>query len=103
MRVVYIAYDGKEFDDEYECEHYEWELNHQYLKDVHFYDKNGNELEDKFSDDTYGKTEKIVVLNKDALKDLQELERRTGFLCYRNVVECGVWIFDHEKEIFIKL
>ena len=24
MRTVYIADDGKEFDNEFECEHYEW-------------------------------------------------------------------------------
>ena len=29
MRVLYIADDGKEFDNEFECEHYEW------LQDAH--------------------------------------------------------------------
>ena len=38
MRTVYIADDGKEFDNEFDCEHYEWILNHPNLKYIKIYD-----------------------------------------------------------------
>ena len=53
MRTVYIADDGKEFDDEWECKDYEWKLNHHHLNDVRFYDKDEMRLRDIFSEDTY--------------------------------------------------
>ena len=34
MRIIYVADDGKQFDDEYECLNYEWRAAHPYLKDV---------------------------------------------------------------------
>lgn len=94
MRVVYIADDGKEFADEYECMDYEWALNHPYLKDVHFYDADGNELDDVFSEETYNIAEKIVVLNENAVETLQEFANYTGYCAYEDVNECGEWIFN---------
>ena len=39
MKIIYIADDGTQFDDEYACKDYEWKLNHPHLKDVHIFDK----------------------------------------------------------------
>ena len=50
MKVIYIADDGKEFDNEYDCESYEWELNHAHLNEICFYDKDGNKLDDIYSE-----------------------------------------------------
>lgn len=41
MRTIYIAVDNKEFDNEFECERYEWLLKHPHLKDIKCYDKEG--------------------------------------------------------------
>ena len=41
-KTVYIAFDGKEFEDEYECERYEnKKLQNKYGKDLLVYDENG--------------------------------------------------------------
>ena len=41
-KTVYIAFDGKEFEDENECERYESkELQNKYGKDLLVYDENG--------------------------------------------------------------
>ena len=41
-KTIYIAFDGKEFDNEYECERYESkELQNKYGKDLLVYDENG--------------------------------------------------------------
>jgi len=61
MRTIYIADDNKEFDDEFECERYEWLLKHPHLKDIKCYDKDGNLFADIMDDDTYNYSVKIVV------------------------------------------
>ena len=29
MKIIYEAFDGTQFDNEFECEDYEWKLNHE--------------------------------------------------------------------------
>lgn len=103
MRVIYIADDGKEFDDEFDCQNYEWKLNHPHLKDICFYDKDNKVLGNIFLQETYETTERIVVPNKDALNDLQELANYYGFCCYEDINECGEWIFNNSKATFVKV
>ena len=102
MKVIYIADDGKEFDNAYDCESYEWELNHTHLNEIYFYDKDGNKLDDIYSENTYNNAEIIVVPNEDAVKELQELGRYTGYCCYEDITECGEWHFDYKKDTFVK-
>lgn len=102
MKVIYIADDGKEFSEEYECLDYEWKLNHPFLKDVLFYGKHNKKLDDVFSENTYNITEKVVVPNEEALKDFHEFAHYCGFCCYMDIDECGKWKFDYEKETFVK-
>lgn len=94
MRIVYVSDDGIKFDDEFECQDYEWRMQHPYLKDVQFLDENGDLLEDVFSEETYGKTEKIIVLTQEAVNDLIALGEYTGFCCYRDVTHPGIWKFN---------
>lgn len=103
MKVIYIADDGKEFDNEFDCQTYEWTLNHPHLKDICFYDKDNNTLDNILVQETYEITERIVVPNKDALNDLLELARYTGFCCYEDVIECGEWVFNHKRLTFVKV
>lgn len=98
MRTIYIADDGQEFDDEYECRDYEWILNHPHLKDIHFYDIKSRELNNVFSEETYNATDKVVVLNENALKTLQEFVHYTGYCSYEDIDECGEWIFNSDGD-----
>ena len=75
MKVLYIADDGKEFDDEFECEHYEWILNHPNLKDVKIYDKRTGEL---FDD---------IMSNDDAYQ----------------ITETGTWLFNEDEGVYEKV
>jgi hypothetical protein len=102
MRIVYIADDGKEFDDEYKCKEYEWCLHHPNLQYVRIYDADGIELNDFFSEDTYGYSDKIVVPTDFAAKELQDLAEYTGYCYYAHITEAGTWVFDEEAERFIK-
>lgn len=100
MKVIYRADDGKEFDDEFECTDYEWKLKHPHIKDIHLYDGDGNELSNIFSEDTYSNVEKLVVPDKQAAKELQELGKYTGFTCYEWIDDAGTWVCDDSK--FVK-
>ena len=102
MRTIYVADDGTEFDDEISCMDYEWTLNHP-LNNICFYDEDDNVLTNIFSEDTYEKTERIVVLNKASLRSLHELAKYTGFCCYEDINECGEWVFNQIKCGFVKV
>ena len=78
------------------------ELNHTHLNEICFYDKDGNKLDDIYSENTYNNVERIVVPNENAAKELQELARYTGYCCYGDITECGEWQFNYKKETFVK-
>lgn len=101
MRVIYIADDGTQFDDEFECRDYEWKLNHPNLKDVHIFDNDGHEFENIFSEDAYNYSAKIVVLSDDAAKELRDLANYTGYCYYAHITNVGEWTFDERKERFV--
>lgn len=93
MRIVYIADDGTQFDNEYECEHYEWSLNHQNIYNIQMYDGDGNILVNFSSQDTYENADKVIVPDNAALEDLHELARLTGFCYYHQIESPGTWEF----------
>ena len=99
MRIVYIADDGKEFDDEYECKDYEWKLNHPHIENVRLYGKHNKKLH---SEKTYCEVRNVIISDKNALNDLQDLAKYTGFCCYEDITECGEWKFSDEEETFVK-
>ena len=93
MRTIYIADDGKEFDNEFECEDYEWMLNHPHLNDIKCYDKDGNLFDDIMADDTYNYCQMIVVPTDECARELSDLADYTGYCYYAHITEAGTWIF----------
>ena len=104
MKIIYEAFDGTQFDNEFECEDYEWKLNHEEsLKDLIFYDKDGKVMTDsKLSEDVYSKVMKIEVLSNYGVQALKDIADYTGFLCYDVVNEVGIWVWNNEDENFKK-
>lgn len=94
MRVVYIADDGKEFDDEWDCEHYEWLQKHQHLKEIKCYYKSGKLCEDIMADETYNYCDKVVVPTDECAKELCDLAHYAGYCYYSHITEKGTWIFE---------
>ena len=103
MRIVYIADDGKEFDDKYDCEDYEWKLNHPGINDVRLYDEDNNELHNILSQDTYENVMRIVVPSQMAVSALNELGRYAGFCCYDDIPEPGEWAWYDREWKFVKV
>lgn len=102
MRTVYIADDGKQFEDEYECEHHEFELKHPHLQTIEAYNKDGEKMTDLMDEDTYNNCEKIILHSEEELSDLQYAADYLGFYSYNDITEIGEWIFDYETENFSK-
>ena len=99
MRTVYIADDDKEFDDKFDCEHHEWTLNHPNLKYIKIYDNRTGELFDDITTfDAYNYGDKIVIPTEFALKDLHDWAMYSGYCCFQQITEVGIWVFnDNEK------
>ena len=103
MKIVYVADDGKMFDNEYECGFYEWVINHPHIHNVSIFDENDNKLEYVLTEDTYNKAMKIVIPNSETLKDFQDFADYTGYCAYDAIDQVGEWRFDECKEGFFKV
>ena len=93
MKIIYVADDGKQFDDEWDCKDYEWGLNHPHLKDIVCYDQEDRVLENIYSQDTYENVMHIEVPSDEAAKELRELGRYCGFCSYENIEEAGIYVW----------
>ena len=95
MKILYIADDGTQFDDEWDCRDYEFrkELD---LDDIEMYDKDGNHL-DPMTEEAYDTVMRIVIKTEKAAEDLAKIEKYTGFIAYADVDTPGVWVYDDEK------
>lgn len=101
MKIVYIADDGAQFDNEFDCEHYEWVLKHPYLERIQIFDKDGNKLTDIFSEDTYCNAETVIVTSDEIVDNLQDLARYTGYYLYKHINKVGIWVYNDDEEKFV--
>lgn len=102
MKTVYIADDGKNFEDEYECRNYEFCISHPHLKTIELYDRHGKKLTNPLDDETYFNFTKIIIHSEEELIDLYCAADYTGFDGYYDIKSVGTWIFDQDKEKFVK-
>lgn len=102
MKTVYIADDGKEFDNEFDCMDYEWKSKHTNLNTVGFYDMNSRIVDKIFTEEAYGATERVIVMTDAALKDLHAFADYTGFCAYKTITDIGEWVYSEKKIKFEK-
>lgn len=92
MKILYVADDGTQFEDEWECTDYEWRLAHPHLSEIKFLNAAGELLlSDPLEDITYNDTETVIVPNELALQELQDLTDYTGFCEYNDINSIGTW------------
>ena len=104
MRVLYIADDGKEFDNEFDCEHHEWMLNHPNLKYIKIYDNRTGELfDDIMTDDAYNYGDKVMIPTEFALKDLHDWATYSGYCYFHQITEAGTWVFNEDENTYEKV
>lgn len=102
MKTVYIADDGKKFEDEYECRKYEFCISHPHLKTIELYDRHGKKLTNPLDGKTYFNFTKIIIHSEEELTDLYNAADYTGFTGYYDIKSSGTWVFDQDKEKFVK-
>lgn len=96
MKIIYESFDGKQFDNEFDCKDYEWIKNHEKgFKDIIFYDKNGNILDNKLSSDTYNNVESIRIKSFEGVQTIKAIADYTGFYCYNDVNSVGYWYWEN--------
>lgn len=102
MKVIYEAFDGKQFDDEWDCEIYEFHKTVLERTGVKVYDKRGHLLKNmNFNEeyDTYGAEHRVIVHNQKDLEDIKKVAKFTGLYC--DIDSTGVWIYvEDSKNIF---
>ena len=104
MRVLYIADDGKEFDNEFDCEHHEWMLNHSNLKYIKIYDGRTGELFDNImTDEAYEYGDKVIIPTEFALKDLHDWATYSGYCYFHQITEAGTWVFNENENAYEKV
>lgn len=92
MRIVYIADDGTEFNDEYACRDYEWMLERKKVFNlIEFYDANGNKIENVMTKEAYNTVWTIVVPTEEAAKAIVDLGDYRGFNAYNDICSAGTW------------
>jgi len=100
MTIEYIAFDGKRFQNQGDCEFYEWKCGHTLLDHIEFYNKDEMRIFEYFSESAYNTVEKIKVPDEPSLKQLQDLADYTGFISYEDITSPGIWVWNGEN--FIK-
>lgn len=102
MKTLYIADDGKQFEDEYECINYEFDILHPHLKTIELYNGNNEKLTDPLDEDTYSSFTKIIIHSEEELIDLYCAADYAGFTGYYDIKGVGTWVFDQDREKFVK-
>lgn len=93
MRTIYIADDGTWFDDEFECEGYEFLCN---LPEDHleFYSANGKLMSGSPLDShIYNFSEKIVIPDEISLEHLHKVADFCGWCEWDRIDSIGTWVW----------
>ncbi len=94
MKVVskYIAEDGKVFNSKKECQDYENKIKLKDIKNIKFFDENGNLFENVEFDlfHVYTNFYKVTIPTKEDYKALKELFNKEGYYL-GNIFSEGTW------------
>jgi hypothetical protein len=98
MRTIYMADDGKQFDDKYDCLDYEFGMRIKGgAKQITIIDENGAVVHTPLtSEDTYSNAYKIIVTGMLGIRTLQEISDYAGFTAYDDIDVPGVWVYNKD-------
>lgn len=95
MKIIYIADDGKQFDDPWECEAYEELQKHTYIYGIKFVTDHDAEYQishgEEFEDYIYNKANCVLIHNERELSDLQWLADYCGWSEFQQIDSTGMW------------
>lgn len=100
MRILYIADDGTEFNDEMDCEMYEMRQAHPHCNTIQYFDETGKpiiigkDVKDAFDDNIYYQAWKVIIHNEDEFKDFCWLrEDYCGWCEMEDITGPGIWTY----------
>lgn len=103
MKVYYEANDGTIFNDQFECEEYEFlQSIEDDLNYLIFYDAEGNILRHPLNEAEYGLCQTITALTPNAITALHKIVDYTGFCEYSSITSTGNWEWEEGKG-FVKV
>lgn len=95
MKIIYEAVDGKQFDNEFDCQAYEGKLAHPHLEGITFFTEESflpiTIKEDIFDDDIYNKCVAVWIHDKNELADILWLAEEAGWCEFEQFTEPGFW------------
>ena len=99
MKIIFVANDGKQFDDEWECEQYEASLIHTHLTSIIFYNADGEtyridtkDYKNMFDEDIYNDAEKVIIHTEEELADFLWLTETCGWIEFNQIDSVGTWV-----------
>lgn len=98
MKIIYQAFDEKSFENEEDCEVYEFKKLHPNLFTIDFYDAENKlfhlskDRDNLWNDITYYTAEKVEIHNTAELSDFLLLSKETGWCEFEEQInEVGFW------------
>ena len=95
MKIVYIANDGTQFNNEDDCIDYEWGLKNPEIYTINCFDWNGEKLVDIFRIHTYMYCHKIIIPTNKAAQQLSKLGKRNKWSLWRDFKKAGIYEYDN--------
>lgn len=95
MKVIYEAFDGIRFDNDFDCEMYEAVVQHPEIFSIIFYNSAGESYKVRhhapFDDEVYQACEKINVTTNGAFECLKWITKYCGWSELEQITEEGIW------------
>lgn len=97
MDILYRAYDGTIFDEEFDCMEYEEKINlrDKEINKIRFFNEENEEYhieEYIFDDNIYYNCVKIIIENETQVEALSELAGYCGWCEFEQITSPGIWI-----------
>lgn len=95
IKITYVAFDGKEFNDENLCLEYEGEIRYPaLLEQAKFYDSRGNRIIPRYAINDDDAVYFINLPTEEAVKQYKELEKTAGGVGVDNIDKPGFYFYE---------
>ena len=99
MRVIYEAFDGTQFDEQMDCEFYEFDKLVLDRTKIRVFDRQRHllkRLNFGANYETYGNEYRVEIKTEKDLDDIEKVSEFTGL--YDDINSIGTWIYDEEPK-----
>lgn len=95
IKMTYVAFDGKEFDDEDLCLEYEGKIRYPaLLEQAKFYDSRGNKIIPRYVINNNDTVYFVNLLTEEAVKQYKKLEETAGNVGIDSINKPGFYFYE---------